>query len=304
MKEHKFELSVNTGFLVNRYTDPKYWVKEVSTNIGINKVQFTADLINPSLPNELIKKKISETKSELESYGVDVTSTFTGAFTRLNNLTHPDEDFRDYYQKWFNKFVDISADLGSKSMGSHFGILTQPDLDNDDALKRLTEDAIDRWVEIGKYAKNVGIDTIFWEPMSIAREYGETIEKAIALNQKLNDASDIYFSMCLDVDHGDLESPNKKDIDPYEWLSQCTDNYDMIHLKQSYENKGGHWPFIKEHNLKGKIIPEKVLNAIKETAPREIELVLELSFKERQPADRLSVSNVAESVEFWQESLA
>ena len=33
MKEHKFELSVNTGFLVNRYTDPKYWVKEVSESI-------------------------------------------------------------------------------------------------------------------------------------------------------------------------------------------------------------------------------------------------------------------------------
>ena len=81
MKEHKFTLSVNTGFLVNRYTDPKYWVKEVASSIGINKVQFTADLINPSLPDELIKKKVSETQSELEMHGVEVTSTFTGAFT-------------------------------------------------------------------------------------------------------------------------------------------------------------------------------------------------------------------------------
>ena len=304
MKEHKFELSVNTGFLVNRYTDPNYWVKEVSESIGINKVQFTADLINPSLPDELIKKKVSETKSELEIHEVEVTSTFTGAFTRLNNLTHPDEDFRDYYQNWFNKFVEISSDLGSKSMGSHFGILTQPDLDDDDSAKRLTEDAINRWVEVGKYAKELGIDTIFWEPMSISREYGETIEKAILLNNQLNDASDVYFSMCLDVDHGDLESPNKEDIDPYQWLSQCSDHYDMIHLKQSYENKGGHWPFTKEHNEKGKIIPDKLLKVVRQSVPRDIELVLELSFKERQPADRLSVTNVAESVEFWQESLA
>ena len=304
MKEHKFELSVNTGFLVNRYTDPKYWVKEVSESIGINKVQFTADLINPSLPEELIEKKVRETKSELESHEVEVTSTFTGAFTRLNNLTHPDQDFRDYYQQWFVKFVEISSDLGSKSMGSHFGILTQPDLEDDDSAKRLTEDAINRWIEVGKYAKELGIETIFWEPMSISREYGETIEKAILLNKQLNDASDVYFSMCLDVDHGDLESPNKEDIDPYQWLSQCSDQYDMIHLKQSYENKGGHWPFTKEHNEKGKIIPNKLLNVVRQTTPRDIELVLELSFKERQPADRLSVMNVAESVEFWQESLA
>ena len=304
MIEHQFELSVNTGFLVNRYTDPKYWVKEISSSIGIDKVQFTADLINPSLPDELIQKKLQETKKELAERKVSVTSTFTGAFTRLNNLTHPDEDFRDYYQNWFLKFVDISSVLESRSVGSHFGILTQPDLENEESSKRLTEDAIKRWVKIGKYAKDKGIETIFWEPMSIAREYGETIDKAIELNSILNSMSDVKFSMCLDVDHGDLESKNKDDIDPYEWLSQCADSYDMVHLKQSYENKGGHWPFTKEHNAKGKIIPERIINTIKDTKPRRIELVLELSFKERQPADRLAVSNVSESVNFWKHSLA
>ena len=61
MQDHNFELSVNTGFLVNRYTDPDQWVKLVANFININKVQFTADLINPSLPESLIKKKVHET---------------------------------------------------------------------------------------------------------------------------------------------------------------------------------------------------------------------------------------------------
>jgi len=303
MQDHKYQLSVNTGFLVNRFTEPSQWVKEVSDKIGINRVQFTADLINPSLPNDLIEKQTNKTKEELDRYGVSVSSTFTGAFTRLNNLTHPDNDFRDYYENWFYKFVDISSVLGSHSLGSHFGILTQPDLNDESSSKYLTDEAIKRWVKIGKYAHDKGINIIFWEPMSISREFGETIEKAILLNDALNDASDVKFSMCLDVDHGDLESPNPDDIDPYTWLTKCGDGYEMIHLKQSYENKGGHWPFIKEHNQQGKIIPKKVLDSIKTTPPREIELVLELSFKERQPADRLAIDHVAESVDYWNKAL-
>ena len=137
MQDHNFELSVNTGFLVNRYTDPDQWVKLVANFININKVQFTADLINPSLPESLIKKKVHETKTCLDDNGVEVTSSFTGAFTRLNNLTHPDQDFREYYVDWFKKFADITADLDSKYLGSHFAILTQQDLEDSDRRKFL-----------------------------------------------------------------------------------------------------------------------------------------------------------------------
>ena len=266
MQDHNFELSVNTGFLVNRYTDPDQWVKLVANFININKVQFTADLINPSLPESLIKKKVYETKTCLDDNGVEVTSSFTGAFTRLNNLTHPDQDFREYYVDWFKKFADITADLNSKYLGSHFAILTQQDLEDPDRRKFLRKQAIKSNIELTKN-------------------------------------SPLPFSMCLDVDHGDLESPNPEDIDPYAWINQCKDGFDMIHLKQSYSNKGGHWPFIAEHNKKGNIVPSKILDAIRKTSPSNVQLVLELSFKERQPADRLAAEHVKESVDFWQNSL-
>jgi sugar phosphate isomerase/epimerase len=303
MNVHNFELSVNTGFLVNRYTEPAQWVKLISNYINIDNVQFTADLINPSLPDDLVKKKVHETKSYLDEHNVNVTSSFTGAFTRLNNLTHPDEQFRKYYVDWFKRFVDISSDLGCSHLGSHFAILTQDDLD--DRIKRnfLRQEAIKSWHEIAVHAEKRGITKIFWEPMSISREFGETIDEAILLNDELNKNSPLPFSMCLDVDHGDLESPNPDDIDPYEWIKQCNGGYEMIHLKQSYANKGGHWPFTPEHNEKGKIVPSKILDCIKKTIPRKIQLVLELSFKERQPADRLAAEHVKESVDFWQNSL-
>jgi hypothetical protein len=299
MQDHKFELSVNTGFLVNRYTNPDEWVSLVSNHIGIKNIQFTADLINPSLPSELIDKKIKETNDEMNAHDVKVSSSFTGAFTRLNNLTHPDEDFRKYYENWFKIFADITVGLGSKYMGSHFAILTQNDLDNDDRKTYLREQAIKSWHKIGAYALDIGIEEIYWEPMSISREFGETIDEAIMLNDELNNNSPIPFSMCLDVDHGDLESTNPQDIDPYIWIEKCNSGFNMLHLKQSSSNKGGHWPFTEENNKDGKVVPEKVIESIKKSHPRDVQMVLELSFKERQPSDRLAAEHVKESVAYW-----
>ena len=299
MQEHIFELSVNTGFAVNRFTEPKQWVKIFAEYIKTKNVQFTADLINPSLPTDLIDKKLNETNQYLLNYDLKVSSTFTGAFTRLNNLTHPDRDFRKYYVNWFKRFVDITAKLNSEFLGSHFGILTQKDLEDKSRQAYLKDEAIKSWHEIALYAKEKGIKEIFWEPMSISREFGETIDRAISLNSELNQNSPLPFSMCLDVDHGDLESANPLDTDPYAWIEKCEDGFNMLHLKQSYANKGGHWPFTSEHNAKGVIEPSKILNAIKKTKPRFVQLVIELSFKEGQPADRLAADHVKESVNFW-----
>jgi len=299
MREHKFKLSVNTGFAVNRFTNPNQWIELCAKHIKTENVQFTADLINPSLPLDLINKKLEETNNCLVEHNLNVSSTFTGAFTRLNNLTHPDEDFRNYYVNWFKGFVDITEKLNCNYLGSHFGILTQYDLDKSSRFNFLKDEAIKSWHKIANYAKDKGIEEIYWEPMSISREFGETIDKAIRLNEELNENSPLPFSICLDVDHGDLESHDPDDTDPYSWIERCGEGFNMVHLKQSYANKGGHWPFVAEHNKKGIIKPVKILNTIKKTKPRAIELVLELSFKERQPADRLAADQVKESVAFW-----
>lgn len=299
MKESNYIFSINSGFAVNRYTSPDEWVPLFSKFIGVKNVQFTADLLNPYLPSDLINKKINQTNECLNQNNLNVSSTFTGSFTRLNNLTHPDKDFRNYYLMWFKKFVDITIGLNCNRFGSHFGILTQNDFENKDRYLYLKDEAIKSWHKIAAYSKDRGINEISWEPMSIGREFGETIKNAISLNEELNNNSPLPFFMCLDVDHGDLESKNIKDTNPYSWIEDCKDQFNMIHLKQSYDNKGGHWPFTEEHNRKGIIFPDKVINLINKSNKKNIELVLELSFKERQPTDKLASKHVKESFEYW-----
>ena len=86
-----YKLGLNTGFAVNRYSNPEAWIKLVN-RCGIDSVQFTADLLNPSLPSSIIKEQLKKIKKACKDNNIKVTSTFTGAFTRLNHLAHPEKE--------------------------------------------------------------------------------------------------------------------------------------------------------------------------------------------------------------------
>jgi hypothetical protein len=105
--------------------------------------------------------------------------------------------------------------------------------------------------------------------------------------------------MCLDVDHGDVSSKDPRDTDPYAWISEFGKDSPLIHLKQSSVNKGGHWPFTPERNAEGRIQPEKVLRAINGSGAKQTLLLLELSFREREPFESRVVSDLKASVEYW-----
>ena len=70
------------------------------------------------------------------------------------------------------KFVDISIELGSLSMGSHFGIFTAKDNNNANLREKRRKQNIDAWHIIGEYAAKKGLEYLSWEPMSISRELG------------------------------------------------------------------------------------------------------------------------------------
>ena len=104
----EINLGINTGFALNRYTTPEQWIPLVKEELDINLVQFTADLLNPSMPEKLLMNIAERTKNLIEKYEIEVESAFTGSFTRVNHFSHPDEEMRMYWVEWFKKFIDIA----------------------------------------------------------------------------------------------------------------------------------------------------------------------------------------------------
>jgi hypothetical protein len=184
-------------------------------------------------------------------------------------------------------------------MGSHFGIFTHRDNGDPVArMKRRTQN-INCWHEIADYAAQKGLRYLTWEPMSISREQGETIMEAKKLQEDVNLDAPLPFKICLDVDHGDLSSDNPDDTNPYTWLAEFAAQAPLIHIKQSQNNKSGHWPFTEEYNKVGRVFPDTVLSTLEQNGCYEAELLLELSFREREPVDSTVVEVLRQSVAYW-----
>jgi len=293
-------LGVNTGFAVNRYPEPEVWT-EIVARSGARYVQLTADLLDVRLPERLVAKQAEDIASACAQRGLTITSLFTGAFTRVNHLAHPDADVRKWWQGYFRLLIDVAASLGAKSVGSHPGILSARDDENPRVREIRVQQNIEGWHALAAHAAQAGLQFLLWEPMSISREQGHTIAEARKLQDRLNDGPAVPIMVCLDVDHGDVSSTNPRDTDPYAWLQEFALDAPVVHLKQSSTNKGGHWPFTKEHNANGRIVPMKVVETLRSNGAYNTELVFELSFREREPFDRMAPEALAASVEFWRD---
>jgi D-erythrulose 1-phosphate 3-epimerase len=293
-------LSLNTNPLVNRFAEPADLIDTVARDLKIRDLQLTHEFINPSWPAPVIRRLTREMSAALASTGVRVTSGMTGPYGRLNHFGHPDADVRRYYVDWFKTFADITADLGGTSVGTQFAIFTYKDFDDPARREELINIAIDCWAEVADHAKGAGLSFLFWEPMSVGREFGETIAGCLQLQDRLTAANmAIPMWMMADIDHGDVTSANPDDFDPYAWARAVPKVSPIIHIKQSLMDKGGHRPFTAEFNAKGRIHPEPLLKAFAAGGARDNEICLELSFKERDPNDRQVISQIAESIAFW-----
>lgn len=295
-----FTLSVNTNPFVNRFAEPEDLIAVLADDIGIGHIQLVHEFINPAWPAATVKRLTSRMARALAQKRARITSIMTGPYGRLNHFVHPDAEVRQYYVGWFKGMADIASDLGAPAIGTQFGIFTFKDYDDPRRREELMNLALDCWRDVAEHARSRGLTWLFWEPMSVGRELGHTLDDTQRLQDWIDAAGlPIPLRPMVDIDHGDVTSPNPADVDPYAWAKDFATQSPIIHIKQSTMNKGGHWPFTAQYNENGRITPERLLAAVKAGGGENNELCLELAFREREPADRSVVAAIRESVAYW-----
>lgn len=290
---------INTGFAINRFVEPDDWTRIIAEELGLHIVQFTADLLNPWYEEKIVQQQAEEIRNFCEKYNIKVQTTFTSQFTRVNHLLHPNDTIRKAWIGWFKKFFKLSVFLGAEGSGSHFGIMTVRDYESPEIRTKRIQQGVESWKELSEYGATIGLKYLLWEPMSVPREVGETIQSAQKIQDFCKQGFTIPMKLCLDVDHGDVSSCNPEDTDPHTWIRHFKNDIQVIHLKQSLQDKGGHYPFTKEYNLRGKIVPQEILNSIKEANIKSCSLILEISHRERYPFESRVLADLKESVEYW-----
>ncbi len=295
-----FTLSVNTNPFVNRFAEPEDLIDTLAQDVGIGHIQLVHEFINPSWPRETTRRLTARMAKACARTGAKITSMMTGPYGRLNHFVHPDAEVRAYYVAWFKGMADIAAELSCPAIGTQFGILTYRDHDDETRRTALMQTGLDCWAEVAAHAKTRGLSSLFWEPMSVGRELGHTLKSCQALQDWI-DAAKLALPLkpMVDIDHGDVSSPDPDDTDPFAWAARFATQSPIIHIKQSTMNKGGHWPFTAHYNKDGRITPEALLAAIRAGGGHDNDLCLELAFREREPTDRSVVAAVRESVAFW-----
>ena len=294
-------LSLNTGFMVNRFQNDKSFLNYIK-KLNISHIQLTTSYFNYNLPKKLLFKKLENFQKIMLINNINTHSIFTDSYTRLSHLSNPDQDIQNYWIKKFKLFIDMALFLGADNFGSHLGISS---IGNNHHNIEVLNRTIKNWDIIGEYAYKKKLPSLSWEPMSIKREFGESIKKTININNKLNKINNQLFELCLDVDHGDKEI-SKFNSDPYNWLKLLTNISYCIHLKQVHKNySGSHLPFTKINNSKGIIKATRIINLLNKLAKpkKKIYLVLEHSFKERSIVEKKINNYLVDSIQYWNTAL-
>ncbi|WP_141505805.1 sugar phosphate isomerase/epimerase family protein [Paenibacillus luteus] len=291
------KLGINLGFAINKYIEPEVWTRIVAEDLGIKYVQFVADLLNVFLPPDIVDRQVERINTCTQKHDLAITSTFTSAFTRVNHFMHPDADTRKAWLNWFKRFADISVQMGARTTGSHFGILTFADYDDVRRREYIIEEGIKNWQELSWYCKELGMEYLNFEPMSIPREMANTVEDTKELLARLNDGAGIPFKVCLDVGH----APHPNDRDPYRWVRELGSVSPIIHIQQTEKDHSRHWPFTEEYNKLGIIHGELLIEAIEQSGATEAEIIFELSHREAWSTEFRIIQDHIESVNYWRQ---
>ena len=292
----KLKLGVNCGFAINRYIEPEVWGAFVG-KLGLHSVQFVADLLNPFLPDDYIDSQIVRIRESAKRNDFSIDSIFTSSYTRVNHLCHPDEEGRAIWLNWFKRLFDIGARLGAKTGGSHFGCLTFDTIENPEKRKRVIEAAAKGWQTLSFYAGEKGYESLIFEPMSVPREFANTVAETREILDMVNANCGVPMKVNLDIGH----APHPDERDPYPWLLALGRESPVIHLQQTVLGKSMHWPFTPEYNKQGFITAEKVIQCLEQSGCEETLLLFELSHREHWDTDNKVFDDHRASVEYWRQ---
>jgi len=288
-------LGINTGFAINRFPEPEQWARIVADELQLTSVQLVADLLNPFWPPSVIEAEIARIQDAVCRYGITIHSLMTSSFTRVNHLLHPHLETREAWSEWFRCLADLAVRLGARAIGSHFGILSVQDAQDPLRHRERVDEAIRRWQDLSFYARDVGLEYIYFETMSIPREMAYTISQAKELAARVNEHAGVPMAYCLDVGH----APHPDERDPYLWLRELGHDSRIVHLQQTEAGHSRHWPFISPYNEVGIIDPAQVIKALCEAGAGDVLLAFEISHRESFEQDGRVIDDLKASVAYW-----
>ncbi len=167
----RVRLGINNCFALKRWPAAREWASVVRNDLGLGLVELSLDLLEGFDDPTARPRVVEATRTALADHGLTAQATFTGlgAYS-LNLLMHPNAERREAAQRWFERVIDISAELRVRATGGHIGSMSVPEW-SDRALRA------QRWAGLKTYlsalaarARDAGLEHLMVENMVAVRE--------------------------------------------------------------------------------------------------------------------------------------
>jgi hypothetical protein len=191
--------------------------------------------------------------------------------------------------------------VGADATGGHFGALSSHDHANPRRRIEVRDALVANVVSLARTSRALGLSSLLWEPMPVAREIPHTPDEAVELLAEVNDSLGVPVRLCFDLGHccaADLATP----ADPHVWLEQLLPWTDVIHLQQTDGRGDHHWPFTAEFAARGIVDVRRVVEIARQSPRDAVYLFLEICHGHEVPDERV-LDDLKASVDTWASAL-
>lgn len=269
----------------------------------VDIIQFSFDLLDPMLDDEILNETIPQISDSCKKYGVRLQSCFTGGIAYNKNLLlHPSTNMRKNAFNWYARAINMSAKLQVEAMGGHMGALTVKDFTDQRRRESLLSEEIEYVTSLSQLCKEAGLKTLLWEIMPVSREPPSTIQEARYILYQLRNSS-IPVKLCVDVGHAcNAHAKDQGDRDPYTWLSELGLDSPCVHVQQTDGKGDRHWPFTNKFNKIGIIEAKKVVSSLDKSGAGQTYIYPEV-FPAFEQDDSEVIQDMTVTMKYWREYL-
>jgi hypothetical protein len=294
----EIELGINNSFAAKNWPEPLAWARIVAEELGLSHVQFSFDLLDPTLPEPGLSVLCDEVLAAIQRYSLCLRTTFTGSIAYAQNLlAHPNAIFRSQARQWFEAALDFTGKLGAEGTGGYMGAMSVGDHLDPDRRNLVRNGMVEIVRGLTERAAASGQRYLLWELMPSPREIPHVPAEAIDLLQEVNAGAAVPVMLCFDLGHccaSDLAVPG----DPHRWLEELLPWTRMVHLQQTDGAGDRHWPFTPEHDEVGIINPQRVIEIAGSSPLERVDLVFEIGHSPESEPGRI-IDDHKRSVDAW-----
>lgn len=284
------ELGLNLSFAVKRWQEPEILAKIIKEKLGVDRVQFSWDLVNPWWPEELRDSILREYRKAFEHYEISLDGSFGG----LAAYTYPQLLAANPYQReiskqFFRRAIDLTAVLGARVMGTPLGGMS--DLESKDPVLRKAryQDALDSLKMLAAYGAERGLEEIQIEATPLITEFPHSPDVS---NQLIDDlgVTPIPVKLLIDWGHALYKPLLNDEADIKLWFQRCKHNIGAIHLQQTDGLLDRHWDFTHEGLVDLKLIDEATKECGLDDVVQYLEVVYPFELSNEQVLNQMEQS--------------